>query len=375
MAAESKRQNEKAITKGDEIVLCLWGKFHKCVVVEDVKDEHDSTVCVKLPWDDNSLCYCPKALCKIVSIAIAYGVNDQNSNNSAIFGSAIKLLQTTHKQLLDPSYGEGISDEAREYLKKRVYYFYKMAVFPALVTDNNPGKLKPSEFLPSYTLKPVPFWDDWEEERGKNIYGKDIMKKQDEVQLVDPAKWSNHNSDARLPCVITGQKHNLVKFEHTIVNVISTNRLSNYVNMGIEPLRNNSSVDLRNVAKQLLKTVREAKQFKTPQVHVLGGHDYKNGLMCYLCGKERQTTRTREGYGQTVVKVNQVYYHIDIIVPPYNNIVRVSRCQSCQNLCTILRESLAVDLNGPRNENSTNDLDYFVMQVAIKLDEYARISF
>ncbi|GMH70605.1 hypothetical protein TrRE_jg12048 [Triparma retinervis] len=373
MAAESKRQNEKAITKGDEIVLCLWGKFHKCVVVEDVKDEHDSTVCVKLPWDDNSLCYCTKALCKIVSIAIAYCVKDQNSNNSAIFGSAIKLLQTTHKQLLDPSYGEGISDEAREHLKKRVYNFYQKAVFPTLNTDNNPGKLKPSEFLRSYTLNPVPFWGAWEVERGKKISGMDIMKKQDEVQLVDPAKWSNHNSDARLTCVITGQKHNLVQFEHTIVNAISTNYISSHVNWGIEPLRNNS-IDVIYFAEQLLKTVREAKQFKTPQVHVLGGHDYKNGLMCYLCGKERQTTRVT-GRGQKAVKVNQVSYHIDIIVPPYNNIVRVSRCQSCQNLCNILKESLMVDLGGPRNENSPDDSDYFVMQVAIKLDEYARISF
>ncbi|GMH73556.1 hypothetical protein TrRE_jg10875 [Triparma retinervis] len=330
------------------------------------------------------------ALNKIDSIAIAFCANATNTGDSGIFGSAIKLFQTTHKHLLHPSYDGRISDEARESLKALVYNFYELAVFPALlyIGDDDDdddddeewswGDLNPLEFLPpNNKFVPVPPFRVWLQKRGDNIPGMVIMSEQikEEVDLVDVTRWDAWNKNVRGPCISTGEFHGFVSIEHTIVNVISTNRLSTYANMGIEPLRNNSSVDLRNVAKQLLKTVREAKQFKTPQVHVLGGHDYKNGLMCYLCGKERQTTRTREGYGQTVVKVNQVYYHIDIIVPPYNNIVRVSRCQSCQNLCIILKESLAVDLNGPRNEISTDDSDYFVMQVAIKLDEYARISF
>ncbi|GMI22212.1 hypothetical protein TrRE_jg294 [Triparma retinervis] len=315
---------------------------------------------------------------KIVSIAIAFCANANNTSDSGIFGSAIKLFQTTHKHLLHPSYDGRISDEARESLKALVYNFYELAVFPALLHTGDDdddddddeewiwGDLNPLEFLPpDNKFVPVPPCGVWLQKRGDNISGSVIMSEQikEEVDLVDVNRWDAWNKNARGPCILTGQFHGFVKIEHTIVNVISTNYLSIYVNMGIEPLRNNS-VDLRNVAKQFLKTVRVAETSKPGQVHLLGGDAYEKGRVCYLCGKERLPNME-----------NLVTSFLDIQISPKNQIVRVYRCQSCQILCIILRESLAVDLNGPRNENSTDDSDYFVMQVAIKLHEYARMSF
>jgi hypothetical protein len=372
MEGASKKLNEKPVTEGDVVVLCLWGQFLKCTV-KGVKSGPESTVCVKLPWKNcNTLCYCPTSSCKLVSIAIAYGVKDNCSQDSAIFGSAIKLLQTTHKHLLDPSYDGSISYEGLKYLKTGVYHFYHKAVFPAQLcvllccADDDEewiwGDLVPSEFLHSKKFVPVPPYDVWLEMREGGYSGMEIMSYQKEVDLVGAMLWDAWNKNTRGPCCGTGQYHSFVGIEHTIVNIISTNRLSTYANLAIEPLRDNS-VDFPKVAEQLLKTVRVVKLPESPWVHVMGGDAFKEGLVCYLCEKK---SRGRE---------NQVHFFLDIQIPPNNKIVRVSRCQSCMNLCIILRESLAVDLNGPRNENSTDDSDYFVMQVAIKLQEYARISF
>ncbi|GMH59497.1 hypothetical protein TrRE_jg8126 [Triparma retinervis] len=232
---------------------------------------------------------------KIVSLAIAFCANANNTGDSGIFGSAIKLFQTTHKHLLHPSYDGRISDEARKSLKTLVYHFYEYAVFPALLYTGNDddeewswGDLNPLEFLPpNNKFVPVPPFGVWLQKRGDNISGMEIMSDQikEEVDLVDVKRWDAHDSNTRGPCILTGQSHGFVSIEHTIVNVISTNWLSIYVNMGIEPLRNNS-VDLRNVAKEFLKTVRVAKTSKPGQVHLLGGDAYEKGRVCYLCGKE-----------------------------------------------------------------------------------------
>jgi hypothetical protein len=401
MEGASKKLNEKPVTEGDVVVLCLWGQFLKCTV-EGVKSGPESTVCVKLPWN-NTLCYCPTSSCKLVSIAIAYCVSANYAQDSAIFGSAIKLLQTTHKHLLDPSYDGRISYESCKCLKQQVYKFYHNAVFPALLqaqldqrnragpwdgfggllggyppvgegpntcsihpaaipTNPDYTGLVPAKFLPPNKFVSVPPYDVWLEMREGGYSGMEIMSYQKEVDLVGAMLWDAWNKNTRGPCCGTGQYHSFVGIEHTIVNIISTNRLSTYANLAIEPLRDNS-VDFPKVAEQLLKTVRVVKLPESPWVHVMGGDAFKEGLVCYLCEKK---SRGRE---------NQVHFFLDIQIPPNNKIVRVSRCQSCMNLCIILRESLAVDLNGPRNENSTDDSDYFVMQVAIKLQEYARISF
>ena len=377
MEGDSKEQNEKPVTKGDEVVLCLrgcpWGEFHKCVV--KAVDEHNSTVCVDLllfPWNNKRSWSFPTSSCmalnKIDSLAIAYGVYANCAQDSAIFGSAIKRFQTTHKHLLDPSYDGRISDEARRWLKNLVYRFYNDAVFPAQLDPTNPDYtgLVPAEFLHSQKFVSVPSFDVWLEMRGEGYSGMKIMSYQKEVDLVDAKRWDAWNKNTRGPCSGTGQYHSFVSIEHTIVNVISTNRLSTYANWSIEPLRDNS-VYLPYVAKQLLKTVRVANKTKPGQVHLLGGDAYKD--MCYLCGKKRLSR-----WGNSEIE-NLVTSFLDIQISPKNQIVRVYRCQSCANLCIILRESLAVDLNGPRIEDSTDDSDYFVMQVAIKLQEYARISF